>query len=483
MAGPVLAIDAGSTSVRALVLDANLNVLGRAQVHADVHSSTPGRVEQDAAQLWSATETVIGHALSDAGIAPGAIAAIGITAQRGNVVVWDAKTGIPAAPLVSWQDTRGTARAAELIAQGFLVSHQMAVAKIEAVLDTIDRGRGRLRSRSLLWGNIDTYLAWRLSGGAIHAMDHGQACATGYYDYFTGAWNAALIESQALDVMALPELSETMRHFGDTAVGVFGAKCPITALVADQQSASLAEGCLNPGDAKTTFGTAAALEVNTGIELKIANGTYPMVLWTRDGVRSFCIEGMVNTAGAMIDWAVSELGLAASATDLSRLAASVPNAGGAYVLPALQGLGAPHGDASRLAVIGGLSRATTSAHIAHAVLEGIAFRVREVRDATAAAVYSPGPLRADGGASRSDTLMQLHADVMGIAVERLAFSEATALGAAIGAGIGAGLWSADHGAAHRRIDRTFEPRISADEREARFAQWQKNCAINSAVAS
>lgn len=483
MAGPVLAIDAGSTSVRALVVDADLNVLGRAQVHADVHSPAPGRIEQDAAQLWSATETVIGRALSEAGIARGAVAAIGITAQRGNVVVWDAKTGIPAAPLVSWQDTRGTARAAELIAQGFLVSHQMAVAKIETVLDAIDRGRERLRSGALLWGNIDTYLAWRLSGGAIHAMDHGQACATGYYDYFTGAWNAALIESQALDVQTLPELSETMRHFGDTAVDVFGAKCPITALVADQQSASLAQGCLNPGDAKTTFGTAAAFEVNTGIELKIANGTYPMVLWTRDGVRSFCIEGMVNTAGAMIDWAVSELGLATSAEELSRLAASVANSNGAYVLPALQGLGAPHGDASRLAVIGGLSRATTRAHIAHAVLEGIAFRVREVRDATAAVMPSPGPLRADGGASRSDTLMQLHADALGIAVERLALSEATALGAAIGAGIGAGLWNADHGAAQRRIDCTFEPRICADERDARFAQWQKNCAINSPVAS
>ena len=218
--------------------------------------------------------------------------------------------------------------------------------------------------------------------------------------------------------------------------------------------------------------------MNTGIELKIANGTYPMVLWVRDGVRSFCIEGMVNTAGAMIDWAVAQLGIAASARELSHLAASVPDSAGAYVLPALQGLGAPHGDASRRAVIGGLSRATTRAHIARAVLEGIAFRLREVRDAAATAMPLVGALRADGGASRSDPLMQIQADVLGTPVERLAVAEATALGAAIGAGIGAGFWPADHGATLRRVDRTFEPHVSADETEGRFAQWRLYCEVN-----
>jgi glycerol kinase len=372
---------------------------------------------------------------------------------------------------------RGSARAAELAAQGFLVSHQMAAAKIEAVLDAVDRGRERIRSGALLWGNIDTYLAWRLSGGTVHAMDHGQACATGYYDYFTGVWNSALLVAQGLDPSALPVLSETTKHFGDTAAAVFGAKCPIAALVADQQSASIAQGCLSPGDAKATFGTAAALEFNTGTELQIASGTYPMVLWARDGVRSFCIEGMVNSAGAMIDWAVAELGIATSAAALSDIAASVPNSGGAYVLPALQGLGAPHSDASRRAVIGGLTRATTRAHIARAVFEGIAFRLREVRDAAALAVPAIGALRADGGASRSDTLMQIQADVLGTPVERLAVAEASALGAAVGAGVGIGLWPPEQGAVLRRIDRTFEPHLSADEREGRFAQWRVACGV------
>ncbi len=477
MTGPVLAIDAGSTSVRALVVDADLNVLARAQVRADVQHPAPGRVEQDAAQIWSATETVIQQALSHAGITGRSVAAIGIAAQRGNVVVWDAKTGIPVSPMVSWQDMRGSSRAAELIAQGYLVSHQTAAAKLESVLDGVEHGRARLGAGALLWGNIDTYLAWRLSGGNIHAMDHGQACATGYYDYFTGIWNSTLIEAQGLDPARFPTLSETTTRFGDCVVG---ANCPLTALMADQQSAAIAEACLAPGQAKATFGTAAALDVNTGTELKIAHGTYPMVLWMRDGVRSFCIEGMVNTAGAMIDWAVSELGVAPSAADLSRLAGSVADSGGAFVLPALQGLGTPHGDASRSASIGGLTRATTRAHVARAVLEGIAYRLREVRDAIGA-VELPAmeALRADGGASRSDTLMQIQANVLGIPVERLAVTEASALGAAVGAGVGAGLWRADHATTLRRIDRTFVPQLSDDEREGRFAQWRIDCRVGS----
>ncbi len=477
MTGPVLAIDAGSTSIRALIVDADLNVLGRAQARADVHHPAPGRVEQNAAQVWAATATVIDLALSDAGMAPEAVAAIGITAQRGNVVVWDPQTGEPVTPLVSWQDMRGSTRAAELIAQGYLVSHQTAAAKLELVLDGIERGRQRLGAGALLWGNIDTYLAWRLSGGAIYAMDHGQACATGYYDYFTGVWNSMLIGAQGLDPARFPTLSETTTRFGDCVVG---ADCPLTALMADQQSAAIAEGCLAPGQAKATFGTAAALDVNTGTELKIALGTYPVVLWTRDGVRSFCIEGMVNTAGAMIDWAVAELGIAPSAAELSLLAASVPNSGGAYVLPALQGLGTPHGDASRSATIGGLTRATTRAHVARAVLEGIAYRLREVRDAIGALELPPmDALRADGGASRSDTLMQIQADVLGTPVERLEIADASALGAAIGAGIGAGLWRADHMATLRRINRTFVPQLSDDEREGRFAQWRSDCRVGS----
>jgi len=480
MAAPILAIDAGTTSIRALVVDADLEVLGRALVRAVVHHPAPGRVEQDAAQLWRATDSVIESALTNAGIGPGDVAAIGISTQRGNVVVWDCETGAPLAPLVSWQDLRGSARAAELIAQGFMVSHQTSAAKLEAVLAGIERGRERFNAGALLWGNLDTYLAWRLSAGSVYATEHGQACATGYYDYFTGVWNATLIEAQGLDPARFPALRDTTSLYGHSAPSVFGATCTIGALVADQQSAAIAEGCFVPGQAKVTYGTSATFDANTGTEMKIAPGTYPMVLWQRGGVRSFCIEGMVNTAGAMIDWAVAELGLAKSAADLSQLAASVPDTKGAYVLPALQGLGTPHGEGARQAVIGGLSRATTRAHIARAVLEGIAFRVREVRDAVGAVPGLPSvtTLRVDGGASLSDALMQIQADVLGASIERLAIPEASALGAAICAGEGALLWDAQRIAANRRVDRTFEPQVSNDNREARFMHWQRACGID-----
>ncbi len=313
---------------------------------------------------------------------------------------------------------RGTARAAELIAQGFLVSHQMSAAKIEAVLDAIDRGRDRFVRGSLLWGNIDTYLAWRLSGGAIYAMDHGQACATGYYDYFTGAWNTALIEAQGLERQAI-----TRAERNDAPLRRYRGR-RIRRDVSDHAHSSpisraprIAEGCLNPGDAKATFGTSATLDVNTGIELKIANGTYPMVLWTRDGVRSFCIEGMVNTAGAMIDWAVAELGLAASAAELSRTrrrrsptaARRVRAAGAAGTRRAARRRVAPRRDRRTFA------RDDTRPHRARGARRHRVSLARSARRQRLPRARSPDALRVDGGASRSDALMQIQADVLGTA--------------------------------------------------------------------
>ena len=281
----------------------------------------------------------------------------------------------------------------------------------------IDRGRERLNSGALLWGNVDTYLAWRLSGGAIYATDHGQACATGYYDYFTGAWNTAMIEAQGLDARVFPASQRNDAHVRRDqprrirrGVSDHARSWPISRAPRSPTVVS------KPGQGKVTYGTSATLDVNTGVGNEDRDRA--AIRWCcgqRDGVRSFCIEGMVNTAGAMIDWAVAELGLAASAAELSHLAATVPDTAGAYVLPALQGLGTPHGDPTRRALIGGLTRATSRAHIARAVLEGIAYRVREVRDAIRAVPGLPLPsaLRADGGASRSDTLMQIQADVLG----------------------------------------------------------------------
>ena len=475
MTKPILAIDAGTTTIRAMVVDADLDVLGRAFVRAELNHPSPGRVEQDVGRLWDSTQRVIDEAIAAAGLHRADVGALGISAQRSNVIVWDRTTGAPLAPLVSWQDMRGAARAAELVALGHLVSHQTAAVKLEAVLDSIAYGRDRFNAGSLLWGNVDTYLAWRLSGGAIYAMDHGQACATGYYDYFAGVWNAVLIEHQRLDPRRFPTLTDSAVAHGLTAAA-FGARCPIAALVADQQAALIAQGGLREGLGKITYGTSATLDVNTGAEMKLAPGTYPMVIWARGGAREFCIEGMVNTAGAMLDWACAELGLAANAAELSALAGSVADAGGVYALPALQGLGTPYGDPARHASLGGLTRATTRAHVARAIVDGIALRVREARDALRGADLSLAPVvRADGGASRSDVLMQVQADVLGVPIERLAIPEASALGAAICALLAIG--STDVASIARPIDRTFEPHLAVDEREVRYDRWRRDCAL------
>jgi glycerol kinase len=475
MTKPVVAIDVGTTTVRALVVDAALNVQGRAFVRPPLAHPAQGRVEQDVELVRTAVLRVIDQALASAELRRDDVGAIGISAQRSNVIVWDRTTGAPLAPLVSWQDMRGAARTAELVARGFLVSHQTAAVKLEAVLDGMPSGRDRLNAGSILWGNVDTYLAWRLSDGSIYTMDHGHACATGYYDYFNGAWNTTLIEAQRLDPARFPLLTDTAKVHGTTG-RAFGAHTPIAALVADQQSALIAQGGLASGLGKITYGTSATLDVNSGAEMKFGPGTYPMVIWTRDGAREFCIEGMVNTAGAMLDWACTELRLAADAAELCALAGTVHDSAGACVLPALQGLGTPYGDPARHATIGGLTRATTRAHVARAVLDGIAFRVREAHDAIRS-VELPlaATIRVDGGASRSDTLMQLQADVLGLPVERLAIPEASALGAAICALLAIG--AADADAIERPIDRTFEPRLTDDEREARFARWRRECGL------
>jgi glycerol kinase len=480
----VLAIDAGTTRIRALLIDGDGSVVGRAAAAAAIAHPAPGRVEQSPEQLWQTTRALAHTVLAEAGLAPADVAAVGVTAQRGNVVVWRADSGAPLAPLVSWQDLRGVARASELAAQGFLLSHQCSAAKLESVLGEIERGYDRFNDGTLLWGNLDTYLAWRLSGGTMHATDHGQACATGYYDYLTGAWNDALIGVQRLDPARFPRLVDSIGTSGITAASVFGAERPIAALLADQQSAAIAQGCLRPGITKVSYGTSATLDCNTGGAMKLAAGCYPMVLYKHGDARTFCIEGMVNTAGAMIDWAIEGLGIAASPAELSALAASVDDSGGAYVLPALQGLGTPHGDASRRGLIGGLTRATSRAQIAHAVLESIAWRVREAADAVMLALDDAPrmtSLRADGGASRSDCLVQLQADALGLPVERLAIAEATAFGAATAAACGVGLRPLDD-PARRRTDAVFEPRWSDDTREGRFVDWQRHCGIEPALA-
>jgi glycerol kinase len=467
---PVIALDVGTTSIRALVVGPDGARLARARLAAPVATPAPGRVEQDAAVLCERAVIALGQALADANLHPRDLDALGITAQRGTVVVWDAKTGAPVAPLVSWQDLRGVARARELQSLGYGVTHQTCASKLEAVLDAIPDGRQRFNSGALRWGNIDTYLAWRLSSGAIYAMDESQACATGYYHYFEPGWQRALIELQGLDAARFPALVDTFAPHGAWRGA---ADVPIACLIADQQSALLAEACLAPDDGKLTFGTSGTCNVQTGATLRLAAGAYPLVAWRYRGEGAFCLEGMVNTAGAFLDWTAAFLGVD-DARALDALARTVGDSGGVHVLPALQGLGTPHADPDRRARIDGLSRASGRAHVARAAFEAVAYRMREVVDAlySAPELSLPAAMRADGGATASDLLMQIEADALGRPIERLAVAEASALGAGLGAAVGLGNRELGSLAGARRVDRVFEPRMSRDEADARFAAWR-----------
>jgi glycerol kinase len=479
MSDAVLAIDAGTTSVRALVVDPGGRILGRARSGYALDYPAPGWVEQNPEQLWTATQGVVESALTEAGLKPSDLCAAGITAQRSSCVVWERTTGKVLSPLVSWQDLRGAQRALELQQQGYRVAPQSVASKLEMILETIDNGRERMARGKLAWGNVDSFLASRLSGGEAHITDPSHACTTGYYDIATGGWNAAMVELQGLDPACFPLIVDSNGLLGKTAKSVFGAEVTLGAIIGDQQCAAIAQGCRKPGDGKITYGTSGSFDVHTGSRIMDVQGTYPLVLIRQNGETSYCVEGMVITAGAVFEWLADGLGTLENPAQADALAASVEDTHGVFMLPALQGLGAPYHDLERSALIGGLTRGATKAHVARAAMEGIAFRVREMLDRIYEDSGLPRPsiLAADGGASANDLFMQIQADALGQPVERMAPIEATAFGAAILAGQAEGVWGSDAVDQLRKIDRTFEPTWSAEERDERFDGWRRACGL------
>ena len=470
----LLAIDAGTTNVRAALFLPGGDLLSGASAPVRSASPHPGWVEQDARRIWRSTLSVIERTLAQAGRAASDLAAIGVTAQRASAMCWDRQTGKVLTPLVSWSDLRGAERASELMAAGFMVVPQMAAAKLESVVAQAKDAAALTAQGRLAWGNIDAFILWKLSGGTLHATDRSQAWTTGYLNLGTMGWNEGLIAHQGLDISMFPTLVDTWGPLGVTAKSVIGAEVPITAVIADQQSALIAHGSDKLGDCKVTYGTSATLNMATGGQLMMKGQSIPpFVLSGVGGQVSFCLEGMVYSAGSALDWLRASCGLGSIAR-FEALAAATPDAGGAWFLPALQGLGAPHGDMERRAVLGGLSMAAGPGHLARAGLEGVAARVREVFDAFYADADYPAPevLRSDGGLTGSESFMQAQADMLGRPVARHAVREATACGAAICAGRGVGLLAEADIQAFVRYDRTFEPKTSADEAAAVFARWK-----------
>ena len=464
----ILALDVGTTSLGAGLFTPGGGLAGFASSRLTSRAPAPGLLEQDANQIWQAARRTIAKVLAQAGRTTADLAAVGVTSQRTSALVWGRHTGKTLSPLVIWSDLRGVERAMQLRETGHMIAPQQAAAKLEAIVAATGLPPDRLA-----WGNIDSWLIFKLSGGAVHATDRSQAWPTGYLDLMSLGWNAGLIELQGLADLRFPDLVDTWGVMGVTARSVLGAEVPIAADVADQQAALIAHGG-QAGDAKVTFGTSATLDVATGVELVFKSMLAPpFVQSSVGGETRFCLEGMVYSAGAALDWLRGAMGLGGHPR-FEALAASVSDAGGAWFLPALQGLGAPHGDAARRGALGGLSLATVPAHLARAAMEGVAFRVREVFDFLydLSGTEPPPALGVDGGLTANDTFLQIQADLLGRPIRRHAIREATACGAAICAGLGADLITPADAAAFTRYDRTFEPRISADEAASRLAVWK-----------
>ncbi len=471
MARAVLAIDAGTTGVRAVVYDERATPVATAYRELAMSYPRPGWVEQDASLLWKRTREAIAAALEAADLAPVDTGAIGITNQRASVVAWDANTLEPLCPMIVWQDVRTAERCRELGEQGLFITVNMAASKLEWIVKHVDRAREAAARGTLRVGTPDSFLCARLSNGA-HATDHSNASTTGFYAHFERRWDANTLAALDIDAGILPAIVETAGVVAETDSEAFGARVPLAALCGDQQAALYGLGCLEPGATKCTYGTAAMVDANSGDQIAIgAPGTYPLVAWSIDGKTTFCVEGNVITAGAAVQWLRDTLGLIADAGEITALAGAVEDSGGVWVVPAFQGLGTPFAATAARATIGGLSRASTRAHIARAVLEGIAQRVVDAAEAVWQAGAKPAVLRVDGGASANDVLLQMQADLLGMPVERSAARDGAALGAALLAARATKIWPDD--AIAWRPDAVFEPKIDDCEREARRAAWRR----------
>ncbi len=472
----VLAIDEGTTGVRAMIFDQQSALVGSAYEEIPAAFPRPGWMEQDPLHIWEATQRVVGDALGAARLQVTDLAAIGVATQRATTVVWERATGLPVYPAISWQDARTAERVSELLGHGVFTNALASATKLEWVLRQRD-GLGRGAAGELCFGTIDTWLAWQLSGGAVHVTDHSNAACTGLYDFLNGGWDAAVLAQIGIPEQVLPGIVPSSARYGTTDARVFGAAVPLAGLAGDQQAAMFGELGVDVGAVKITFGTSAMIDVNTGdFPVLSQHGAYPLILWGLGDRRCFGLEGTVMTAGAAVQWLRDGLGLIANAAECGPLAASVPDSGGVWAVPALQGLGTPYMDPGGRAVIGGISRGTTRAHVARAVLEGIAYRTREALDTllSDAQTARPERLRVDGGVAANDVFLHFLPDVLGFPVERPETVQATALGVAYLAGMGVGVWGGIDDVRHAwRSGGVFTPRLGADEREARFHAWQQ----------
>ncbi|MBI3785120.1 MAG: glycerol kinase GlpK [Deltaproteobacteria bacterium] len=473
----ILAIDEGTTGVRAHVFDESSTLRGAAYLELSPSYPRPGWVELDPEDIWLRTLKVCEQALEAASLKPGDLHGLGICNQRATTLVWERANGRPVYPAIVWQDTRTAERVPELLAAGVFTNAMASASKLEWILRNVPNGFERAADAKLCFGTVDTWLLWKLTGGAVHATDSSNASCTTLYDAMQDAWDTNALDILKVSPAIMPSIRSSSQIYGETAKAAFGAAVPVAGMAGDQQAAMFGEMCLERGAVKITYGTSAMADMNTGdLPVFSTRGAYPTILWSLNGQRAWGLEGTTITAGAAVQWLRDGLGVLRSLDECDALAASVPDAGGVWAVPAFQGLGTPHMDPNARAVVGGLSRGSTRAHVVRAVLEGIVYRSREVLETLLgdSGIAPPQRLRVDGGAAANDFLLQHLADVIGIPVERPQSVQASALGAAYLAGLAVQTWKGvDELKKIWRPGRVFEPRWTADQRDATFHGWQK----------
>ncbi len=482
----ILALDQGTTSSRAIVFDAAGAVRAVAQKEFAQHFPRPGWVEHDPEEIWATQSAVAGEAIARAGIHAGDVAAIGITNQRETTVVWDRASGRPIYNAIVWQDRRTAAACDALKARGLearvtektglVLDAYFSGTKLAWILDNVPNARRQADAGEILFGTIDTWLTWKLSGGAAHVTDPSNASRTLLYNIHTGSWDEELLEMLRIPFSVLPKVRASSGTVAETASAIFSARIPIAGIAGDQQAALFGQRCIAPGMVKNTYGTGCFMLMHTGTEpVRSRARLLTTAACQTGGAREYALEGSVFIAGAVVQWLRDELGIIRSSADVEALAGSVADNGGVYFVPAFVGLGSPHWDPYARGAIVGLTRGAGAGHIARAALEAIAYQTADVLVAMQSdSAIRLKELRVDGGASRNDMLMQFQADVLGVPVVRPRIHETTALGAAYLAGLGVGYWkNADQLAAQWQADRTFEPRMDRGTAGTLLATWRK----------
>lgn len=486
MSRHILSIDQGTTGTTVLVLDEALSVLAKVNQEFPQIYPRPGWVEHDPEAIWASTEATIAGAISQAGIETTSIAGIGITNQRETTVVWRRSDGSPIHNAIVWQCRRTANFCSELKEKGLedlfrartglVLDPYFSGTKVRWILDHVDGANAQAEAGELAFGTIDSFLANRLSGGTVHVTDVSNASRTLLMDLATLAWDDELLGHLGIPRAMLPRICSSSEIYGTTSgLSVLPDGIPISGIAGDQQAALFGQVCFDTGEAKCTFGTGAFLLMNTGSTPVVSkSGLLTTVAWQVGDETDYALEGSAFIAGAAVQWLRDGLGIINSAADIEALAASVPDSGGVTFVPALTGLGAPHWRPDARGLLCGLDRGATRAHIARAVLEGIALQNADILGAMEAdSGVSLASLKVDGGAAANNLLMQFQSDVLGVPIVRPKMLETTALGAGLLAGLSTGVWSTRTEAASAwKQDRRFEPSMEDLERQGHLARWQ-----------